>query len=200
MAEVLAHGESPTVAIEATYGWYRAVDALQAGGADVRLVAPAQVAAFDNGSRRVKNDVADCRLLCDLSPRQPAPGGLDHAASQCRDLRELVRYRAKLVGIRTATLEAKCRPCFTKAGLHVNHSHPLTGQQQTGRCLRHRHKAHWQAFPQRVRSPARLHRGTRQGHLDDLDSDLHARLNNDPLPRRAGHPRCRQGAGPRLHR
>ena len=60
VAEVLAHGESPTVAIEATYGWYWAVDALQGAGADVKLVAPAQVSAFDNGTRRVKNDQADC--------------------------------------------------------------------------------------------------------------------------------------------
>ncbi len=29
-------------------------------------VAPAQVAAFDNNTRRVKNDQQDCRLLCDL--------------------------------------------------------------------------------------------------------------------------------------
>jgi hypothetical protein len=33
VAEVLKAGEHPEVAIEATYGWYWAVDALQAGGA-----------------------------------------------------------------------------------------------------------------------------------------------------------------------
>jgi transposase len=58
VAEVLKCGESPEVAIEATYGWYWAVDALQAAGANVHLVAPSKVAAFEG--RRVKNDQRDC--------------------------------------------------------------------------------------------------------------------------------------------
>ena len=33
-------GEHPEVAIEATYGWYWAVDLLEAPGAEVRLVNP----------------------------------------------------------------------------------------------------------------------------------------------------------------
>jgi hypothetical protein len=40
VAEVLKAGEAPEVAIEATYGWYWAVDALEAAGANVHLVAP----------------------------------------------------------------------------------------------------------------------------------------------------------------
>ena len=40
VAEVLKAGEAPEVAMEATYGWYWAVDALQAAGATVHLVAP----------------------------------------------------------------------------------------------------------------------------------------------------------------
>ena len=64
VAEVLKAGEAPEVAIEATYGWYWAVDALQAAGANVHLVAPSKVGAFDG--RRVKNDQRDCRLLGDL--------------------------------------------------------------------------------------------------------------------------------------
>jgi hypothetical protein len=39
VAEVLKAGEAPEVTIEATYGWYWAVDALQAAGANVHLVA-----------------------------------------------------------------------------------------------------------------------------------------------------------------
>ena len=57
-------GESPEVAIEATYGWYWAVDALQAAGANVHLVAPSRLPAFDG--RRVKNDQRDCQVLGDL--------------------------------------------------------------------------------------------------------------------------------------
>ena len=64
VAEVMKAGEAPEVAIEATYGWYWAVDALQAGGANVHLVAPSKVGAFDG--RRVNNDQRDCQLLGDL--------------------------------------------------------------------------------------------------------------------------------------
>jgi transposase len=43
------------VVLEATYGWYWAVDALQAVGAGVHLAHPLGVKAFEY--RRVKNDV-----------------------------------------------------------------------------------------------------------------------------------------------
>ncbi len=52
------------MAIEATYGWYWAVDALQAAGANVHLVAPSKLTAFEG--RRVKNDQRDCKVLGDL--------------------------------------------------------------------------------------------------------------------------------------
>ena len=64
VAEVLKCGEAPEVAIEATYGWYWAVDALQAAGANVHLVAPSRLTAFEG--RRVKNDQKDCQVLGDL--------------------------------------------------------------------------------------------------------------------------------------
>src|SRR4051812_23915224 len=64
VAEVRQAGEDPQVAIEATYGWYWAVDALMDAGLDVHLVAPSKVGAFDG--RRVKNDQRDCQLLGDL--------------------------------------------------------------------------------------------------------------------------------------
>ena len=43
VAEVRKGGEDPQVAIEATYGWYWAVDALCDAGLDVHLVAPSKV-------------------------------------------------------------------------------------------------------------------------------------------------------------
>lgn len=116
---VMAHGEHPDVAIEATYGWYWAVDALQAGGATVHLVAPAQVAAFEG--RRVKNDVADCRLLVDLLRAGVLPEAWI-APPVCRDVRELVRYRAKLVGLRSG-LKAQIHAVFAKTGVHTSHPH-----------------------------------------------------------------------------
>jgi transposase len=40
-------GEGPEVVLEATYGWYWAVDALQAAGASVHLAHPLGVKAFE---------------------------------------------------------------------------------------------------------------------------------------------------------
>src|ERR1019366_1989983 len=56
LASVMARaGQCPEVVLEATYGWYWAVDALQAGGANVHLAQPLGVKAFEY--RRVKNDL-----------------------------------------------------------------------------------------------------------------------------------------------
>src|SRR5664280_3482400 len=53
LASVMARaGQCPEVVLEATYGWYWAVDALQAGGANVHLAHPLGVKAFEY--RRVK--------------------------------------------------------------------------------------------------------------------------------------------------
>ena len=57
-------GEDPEVVLEATYGWYWAVDALQAAGAAVHLAHPLGVKAFEY--RRVKNDLRDATDLADL--------------------------------------------------------------------------------------------------------------------------------------
>ena len=65
LASVMARaGECPEVVLEATYGWYWAVDALQAGGASVHLAHPLGVKAFEY--RRVKNDVRDATDWADL--------------------------------------------------------------------------------------------------------------------------------------
>ena len=56
-------GESPQVVIEATYGWYWAVDLLQELGAIVHLANPR---ALNWGDRRVKNDVNDATDLADM--------------------------------------------------------------------------------------------------------------------------------------
>src|ERR1035437_3975634 len=56
LASVMARaGHCPKVVLEATYGWYWAVDALQAGGVNVHLAHPFGVKAFEY--RRVKNDL-----------------------------------------------------------------------------------------------------------------------------------------------
>src|SRR3974377_2263224 len=56
-------GEAPQVVIEATYGWYWAVDLLQELGATVHLANPN---ALNWGERRVKNDERDAHDLADM--------------------------------------------------------------------------------------------------------------------------------------
>src|SRR5207253_516893 len=62
-AAVAAAGPEPEVVIEATFGWYWAVDTLTEMGAHVHLAHPL---GNDWGNRRVKNDERDANDLVDL--------------------------------------------------------------------------------------------------------------------------------------
>jgi transposase len=126
--EIAKAGPDPEVVLEATYGWYWAVDVLAANGARVHLAHPLGVKGF--AYRRVKNDVRDAADLADLlrMGRLPeawiAPPGV-------RELRELVRHRAKLVALRTG-LKAQVHAVLAKQGIAVRVS-DLFGV--TGRAL-----------------------------------------------------------------
>src|SRR6201982_2622782 len=63
-AVIARAGEHPRVVIEATYGWYWAVDVLEEAGAEVHLAHPLGVKAF--AYRRVKDDERDAADLADL--------------------------------------------------------------------------------------------------------------------------------------
>ena len=102
-------GPNPEVAIEATYGWYWAVDTLQAAGANVHLVHPS---GLHWGERRVKNDYKDCQALLTLLRLGKLPEAWI-APPETRELRELVRYRAKLVALRTG-LKAQLKAVLAK--------------------------------------------------------------------------------------
>jgi transposase len=104
-------GPNPEVAIEATYGWYWAVDVLQELGATVHLVNPSGLGRSWE-ERRVKNDYKDCRELLDRMELGKLPEAWI-APPQIRELRELVRYRAKLVNIRTG-LKAQVKAVLAK--------------------------------------------------------------------------------------
>jgi transposase len=86
------------VAIEATYGWYWAVEALQEAGFEAHLAHPKGLKSFEG--RRVKTDWADARELVDLLRVGCFPEAYI-APVALRELRELVRHRHKLVGVRT---------------------------------------------------------------------------------------------------
>ena len=117
-------GPDPEVAIEATYGWYWAVDVLQAEGANVHLVNPNGLNWED---RRVKNDYRDCKDLLERMHLGRLPEAWI-APTEVRELRELVRYRAKLVALRTG-LKAQLKAVLAKFGLHppVNDLYGVAG-------------------------------------------------------------------------
>src|SRR6266704_2679746 len=105
-------GTAPAVVIEATYGWYWAVDLLQDLGAAVHLASPK---SLNWGERRVKNDVADATELADMLRLGRLPEAWI-APPALRELRELVRYRAKLVQLRSG-LKAQVHAVMAKEGV-----------------------------------------------------------------------------------
>jgi transposase len=108
-------GPDPEVVLEATYGWYWAVDVLQAAGAKVHLAHPLGVTGWTH--RRVKNDRLDAAGLADLLRMNRLPEAWI-APPELRELRELVRYRAKLVALRSG-LKAQVHSVLAKQGITV---------------------------------------------------------------------------------
>jgi transposase len=103
------------VVLEATYGWYWAADLLQACGATVHLAHPLGVKMF--GYQRVKTDARDAANLGDLLRMGRLPEAW-LAPPAVRELRELVRYRAKLVALRSG-LKAQVHAVLAKQGVRV---------------------------------------------------------------------------------
>ena len=117
-AVIARAGENPRVVIEATYGWYWAVDVLQEAGAEVHLAHPLGVKAFSY--RRVKNDERDCIDLADLLRLGRLPEAWI-APPQVRGLREITRYRHKLAGQRTSCKD-QVHAVLAKSGIPVTRS------------------------------------------------------------------------------
>src|SRR5215207_8304103 len=112
LEEVAKAGADAEVVIEATYGWYWAVDLLRDSGFSVHLAHPS---GNDWGNRRVKNDERDARDLADLL-RLGRLAEAWIAPPATRELRELVRYRAKLVQLRSG-LKAQVHAVMAKEGV-----------------------------------------------------------------------------------
>jgi transposase len=115
LAEVIARaGDGPEVVLEATYGWYWAADVLAECGASVHLAHPL---GNSWGNRRVKNDKRDATDLIDML-RLGRLAESYIAPPELRELRELVRHRAKLVAIRSG-LKAQVHAILAKEGLRI---------------------------------------------------------------------------------
>jgi transposase len=111
-------GEHPEVVLEACYDWYWAADTLAELGASVHLAHPLGVKAFEY--RRVKNDERDAKDLADLLRMGRLPEAWI-APPPVRELRELVRHRAKLVGVRSQC-KAEIHAVLAKCGVQVSMS------------------------------------------------------------------------------
>src|SRR3954452_440358 len=111
-------GEHPEVVLEATYGWYWAADTLAELGAHVHLAHPLGVKMFSY--RRVKNDERGAADLADLLRMGRLPEAWI-APPAVRELRELVRHRAKLVGLRSHC-KAEVHAVLAKCGVTVSMS------------------------------------------------------------------------------
>nr|WP_238845643.1 IS110 family transposase [Nocardia terpenica] len=179
-------GAAPRVVVEATYGWYWAVDALRAAGAEVHLAHPLGVKGFRY--RRVKNDVVDAGDLADLLRMHRLPEAWI-SPPLVRELRELVRYRCKLVGMRTS-LKQQVHGVLAKAGVAVPVS-DLFGVRGRGLLAG---TALSGAYAQRVASLLRLI-DIVGAEIDTLTTAIGGRLRDD-----AGYAAIQQipGVGPVL--
>jgi transposase len=113
--ELAKAGPDPEVVLEATYGWYWAADLLQACGARVHLAHPLGIKMF--GYQRVKTDARDSTNLAELLRMGRLPEAW-LAPPAVRELRELIRYRAKLVALRSG-LKAQVHAVLAKQGVRV---------------------------------------------------------------------------------
>jgi transposase len=179
-------GEDPEVVLEATYGWYWAVDALRSAGCRVHLAHPLGVKAFEY--RRVKNDVRDATDLADLLRMGRLPEAWI-APPATRELRELVRHRAKLVGLRTHC-KAEIHAVLAKCGIQVRLSDlfGIDGNRLLDRCP--------------LSGPYAARVQSLRGLLEDLDEeiDLFERLIRGRLVADPGYTAVQQlpGIGPIL--
>jgi len=114
-AEIKRAGLHPKVVLEACYGWYWAADTLTAAGAEVHLAHPLGVREFSH--RRVKNDELDARDLADLL-RMGRLAEAQLAPAEIRELREITRYRGKLVQLRTSCKD-QVHGVLAKLGIEV---------------------------------------------------------------------------------
>jgi transposase len=108
-------GPAPEVAMEATLGWYWAADVIAECGARLHLAHPLGIKAFSY--QRVKKDESDARILADLLRMGRLPEAWV-APPEVRELRELVRYRHKLVEAR-ANAKAQVHAVLAKQGVAV---------------------------------------------------------------------------------
>jgi Transposase and inactivated derivatives len=116
VAECRKAGRGAPVTIEATYGWYWAVDALLAAGFEVHLAHPLGLKALRK-RKRVKTDPRDAYELANLLRLGSLPEAYI-APPDLRELRELVRHRRQLVKMSTS-VKAGMRALLAKHNIRL---------------------------------------------------------------------------------
>ncbi len=116
VAECRKAGRGAPVVIEATYGWYWAVDALLAAGFEVHLAHPLGLKALRK-RKRVKTDPRDAYELANLLRLGSLPEAYI-APPDLRELRELVRHRRQLVKLSTS-VKAGIRALLAKHNIRL---------------------------------------------------------------------------------
>jgi transposase len=166
-AQISKAGSSPRVVVEATYGWYWAVDTLLAAGAQVHLAHPLGVKGF--GYRRVKNDVRDASDLADLLRMGRLPEAWI-APPEVRELRELVRHRHKLVHM-ASSVKAQVHAVLGKNGI------PVVGSDLFGVAGSKRLRSTLlpEVYRARIDSQLRV-LDTLETEVDQFDKTIHKRL------------------------
>jgi transposase len=117
--ELLAglEGESQ-IAVEATYGWEWLAELLEDAGYEIHLAHPLRTRAI--AAARVKTDAVDAKTLAHLLRADLLPEAYV-APRQLRDLRELLRHRIALTGMRSA-LKNRVHAILAKHGITRQHS------------------------------------------------------------------------------
>lgn len=110
-------GESQ-VAVEATYGWEWLAELLEDAGYEIHLAHPLRTRAI--AAARVKTDAVDARTLAQLLRADLLPEAYV-APRELRDLRELLRHRVALTGMRSA-LKNRVHAILAKHGITREHS------------------------------------------------------------------------------
>ena len=166
-----AGGRGCPVAIEATYGWYWAVDALAAGFV-VHLAHPLGMKALRK-RKRVKTDPADAYELANLLRLGSLPEAYI-APPDLRELRELVRHRRQLVKLATA-VKAGIRALLAKHNIRLSVTQ-LESDTATGLLDA---LALPGTYAVRLASQRRLML-VLADEIAAVEVDLHARLRNHP--------------------
>ena len=117
--ELLAslEGES-RIAVEATYGWEWLAELLEDAGYEIHLAHPLRTRAI--AAARVKTDAVDAKTLAHLLRADLLPEAYV-APRELSDLRELLRHRIALTGMRSA-VKNRVHAILAKHGVTRQHS------------------------------------------------------------------------------